>query len=104
MLPWGVLFALLLVLHAALGLANHAFNPGNHSRRHRDTRLCRTRHGLCARKYHTFVFFFIQCVVFIVLLVELLFVDVYSSTFDVISYYINTRGYTYQDFWDQGSY
>ena len=49
------------------------------------------------------LFFFIQCVVFFVLLVEVLFVDVYSWAFDIIKYYVNTRGYTDQDFWDQSS-
>ncbi len=102
MLPWGVLFALLLVLHAALGLANHAFNP-KIIRDAIEIPVFVALGMVYARGNIIRLFFFIQCVVFIVLLVELLFVDVYSSTFDVISYYINTRGYTYQDFWDQGS-
>lgn len=102
MLPWAILFALSLLLHVALALGNHVFNP-KIIRDAIDIPVFVALGMVYARGNIVRLFFFIQCVVFLVLFWELLFVDVYSSTFDVISYYINTRGYTYQDFWDQGS-
>src|SRR5262249_54170721 len=34
---------------------------------------------------------------------ELLFPDAYSRTFDILSYYVNTRNFSMRDFWNQDS-
>lgn len=102
MLPWAILFALTLLLHVALGLANQAFNP-KFIRDAIEIPIFVALGMVYARGNIVRLFLFIQCVVFIVLIFELLFAGAYSWTFDIISYYVNTRGFTYQDFWDQSS-
>ena len=102
MLPWAILFALILLLHFALALANHAFSA-KFIRDVIDIPVFVALGMVYARGNIVRLFFFIQCVVFLLLLVELFFVNAYSWIFDVIGYYVNTRGYTYQDFWDQSS-
>ena len=102
MLPWAILFALSLLLHFALTLANGAFNP-KFVRDAIDVPVFIALGMVYARGNIVRLFFYIQCVVFLVLLVELLFPDVYSSIFDVLSYYVNTRNFSLQDFWNQNS-
>jgi putative polymerase len=102
MLPWAILFALCLLLHFALALANQAFNP-KFIRDAINIPVFIALGMVYARGNIVRLFFFIQCVVFLVLLVELLFSNVYSSIFDVISYYVNTRNFPLQSFWDQSS-
>ena len=102
MLPWTILFVLILLLHLVLALANEAFSP-KFIRGAIDIPVFVALGMVYARGNIVRLFFFIQCVVFFVLLVEVLFVDVYSWAFDIIKYYVNTRGYTDQDFWDQSS-
>ena len=102
MLPWAILLALSLLLHFALTLANGAFNP-KFVRDAIDIPVFIALGMVYARGNIVRLFFYIQCVVFLVLLVELLFPDVYSSIFDVLSYYVNTRNFSLQDFWNQNS-
>jgi putative polymerase len=45
----------------------------------------------------------LQIIVLAGLLLEATSIDTYTALFDVKSYYINTRGYTEQDFWNTGS-
>lgn len=102
MLPWAILFALILLLHFALGLANQAFYPKS-IRDAIDIPIFIALGIVYSRGNIVRLFFCIQCVVLLGLLVELLFVDVYSSVFNVLSYYVNTRDFTLQDFWNEGS-
>jgi putative polymerase len=102
MLPWAILFAFSLLLHVALALANQAFNP-KFIRDGIDIPIFIALGMVYARGNIVRLFFFIQCVVLLVLLVELLFVNMYSSIFDVPAYYMNTRGYTDKAFWNKAS-
>lgn len=102
MLPWAILLAFTLLLHFILALANEAFNP-KFIRDGIDIPIFIALGMVYARGNIVRLFLFIQCVVLLVLLVELLFVNEYSSVFDVLSYYINTRGYTDQAFWNKAS-
>src|SRR5262249_1923771 len=102
MLPWAILFILSLLLQFALALANQAFNP-KFTRDAIDIPIFVALGMVYARGNIVRLFFYIQCAVFLVLLVELLFLNVYSSTFDILSYYVNTRNFSAQDFWNQGS-
>jgi putative polymerase len=45
----------------------------------------------------------LQLIVLGVMLLELLSLDTYADLFDIKSYYINTRGYTEEDFWNTAS-
>jgi putative polymerase len=102
MLPWAILFALSLLLHFALALANHAFNP-KFIRDAIDIPVFIALGMVYARGNIVRLFFYIQCVVLAGVLFELLFVDVYSSIFDILSYYVNTRNFSLLDFWNEGS-
>lgn len=102
MLPWAILLAFSLLLHFALALGNQAFNP-QFIRDGIDIPVFIALGMVYARGNIVRLFFYIQCVVLVGVLVELLFVDVYSSIFDVISYYVNTRGWSQQAFWNKAS-
>ena len=51
----------------------------------------------------TWVFVTIQAVMVVFLLLEAVNVDVFSALFKIKDYYINTRGYTADDFWNKDS-
>jgi putative polymerase len=102
MLPWVILLAWSLLLHLALGIANRSFNP-KIVRDAIDIPIFIALGMVYARGNLVRLFFGIQCVVLVVMLVELLFVDVYSDLFDVLSYYVNTRDWTPQSFWNETS-
>jgi putative polymerase len=97
MLPWAILFAFSLLLHFALALGNQAFNP-QFIRNAINIPIFIALGMVYARGNIVRLFFFIQCVVLVGAFVELLFVDVYSWVFDVIKYYVNTRGWLPQAF------
>lgn len=102
MLPWAILFAFSLLLHGVLALGNQAFNP-KFIRDAIDIPIFIALGVVYARGNIVRLLFCIQCAVLLVLLVEFLFVDVYSNVFDVLSYYVNTRGYTDEAFWNKAS-
>lgn len=102
MLPWAILFILSLLLHFVLALANQAFNP-KFIRDAIDIPIFIALGMVYARGNIVRLFFYVQCAVFLVLLVELLFSSVFSSTFDILSYYVNTRNFSLQDFWNHDS-
>jgi putative polymerase len=102
MLPWAILFAFSLLLHFALALGNQAFNP-QFIRDGINIPIFIALGMVYARGNIVRLFFFIQCVVLVGVLVELLFEDVYSWVFDVISYYVNTRGWSPDAFWNKAS-
>ena len=102
MLPWAILLALSLLLHLTLAFANQALNP-KFIRDAIDIPIFIALGMVYARGNIVRLFFYIQCVVSLVLLFELLFLDAYSRIFDVLSYYVNTRDFSLRDFWNQGS-
>ncbi len=102
MLPWVILLGFSLTLHLVLGLANQAFNPKS-IRDAIDIPVFIALGIVYARGNIVRLFFYIQCVVLLGLIVELLFVDVYSKVFDVLSYYVNTRDFSLESFWNEAS-
>ena len=102
MLPWAILLALLLLLHLALTIANQAFYP-KAIRDAIDIPIFIALGIVYARGNIIRLMFYIQSVVLLGLLVELIAVDTYSSIFNVLSYYVNTRDFTLENFWNEGS-
>lgn len=102
MLPWAILLGLSLLLHLALAVANQAFNP-KFIRDAIEIPVFIALGMVYARGNIVRLFFYIQCVVLVVLTVELLFSDAYSRIFDILSYYVNTRNFSLGDFWNQSS-
>ena len=86
MLPWAILLAMSLLLHLALAVANQAFNP-KLIRDAIEIPVFIALGMVYARGNIVRLLFYIQCVVLLVLFFELLFPDIYSKTFDILSYY-----------------
>jgi putative polymerase len=102
MSPWVILLAFFLLLHAVLTLVNEKF-IAIYLRDAIDIPIFIALGMVYARGNIVRLFFFIQCIVFLVLLVELLQTDIYSNIFDVRSYYVNTRDVAAEHFWNTSS-
>ena len=102
MVIWAFLLALLLLLHSMLALVNQSLNL-KFIRDVIDIPIFIALGMVYSRSNFVRLFFYIQCIVFLGLLLELLAVDKYSSVFNVLSYYVNTRDFVVQDFWNTDS-
>ncbi|WP_146618746.1 polysaccharide biosynthesis protein GumE [Rhodoplanes elegans] len=102
MLPWYLLGAALLVVACWRSMALQQFDP----KYFRDVLIIPTFVVLGMtfdRRSLNRVVVIVHAVVMITLVFEILATDAYSAVFKVKEYYINTRGYDVQSFWNKNS-